>query len=368
MKRVLCVVSSLNAGGAETFLMKVFRTIDRTKYMFDFVVSADGIYEEEVLALGGKIYKVSLRTKNPFKVFDEIRTIVKTNQYKYFFKLADTPLAGFIDVLAAKLGGAKWISVRSCNADTNSSALKETINKFLRPAFNALTNCKIAPSDLAAIYTFGLKQVINGDVNFVNNGVDLNFFKYDEANRKEIRDEFHIPEDAILVGHVGRFTNQKNHEFLLKIFEEIHTKNKKTYLLLVGTGELQEQIQDIVNHSNYKDFVNFAGIRRDVPKIYSAFDIFVLPSFFEGMPNVVIEGQATGLPCLIADTITKEANITGLVHYLSLDATEKEWAKTALNLCISNRTDTKEKFVAAKYDIESVEKTLITLLFQENEL
>ena len=123
MKRVLCVVSSLNAGGAETFLMKVFRTIDRSKYMFDFIVSADGIYEEEVLELGGKIFKVSLRTKNPLKVFNEIRTIVKENQYHYFFKLADTPLAGLIDILAAKLGGAKWISVRSCNASTNSSKI-----------------------------------------------------------------------------------------------------------------------------------------------------------------------------------------------------------------------------------------------------
>lgn len=365
MKRVLCVVSSMNAGGAETFLMKVFRTLDRTQYMFDFIVSADGIYDEEVIQLGGKIYKVSLRTKNPFKVYKEIKHIVKKNQYKYFFKLADTPLAGIIDLFAARLGGAKWIAVRSCNASTNSSFLKEAINSLLRPVFNAMINCKIAPSDLAACYTFGKRQVAKGNVHFVNNGVDLNIFQYDEKNRQEIRKEFSIPDDAILIGHVGRFTKQKNHEFLLKIFEEIHKINKKTYLLLVGTGELQEQILNIVNESSYNDFVIFAGLRRDVPKILSAFDLFLLPSFFEGMPNVVIEGQATGLPCLISDTITKEANITGLVHYLSLHLNSSDWATSALDLCDLDRKDTRELFVESGYDIESVSKKLTTLLFQD---
>lgn len=365
MKRVLCVVSSLNAGGAETFLMKVLRTIDKTNYMFDFVVSADGIYDEEVLGLGGKIYKVSLRTKNPFKVFHEIKTIVKTNNYKYFFKLADTPLAGLIDIVAAKLGGAKWITVRSCNAATNSSKFKELLNSLLRPFFNMLIDCKIAPSDLAAAYTFGKKQIDKGNVHFVNNGVDLNVFKFNESNRNEIRSEFSIPNDALLIGHVGRFTKQKNHEFLIRVFEEIHKLNENTYLLLVGIGELKEQILNIVNESNVKDFIIFAGLRRDVPKILSAFDLFLLPSYFEGMPNVVIEAQATGLPCLISDTITKEANITGLVQYLSLKAPYDDWANNALALCSTKRVDTKERFIKEKYDIESVKDTLITLLFQD---
>lgn len=365
MKTVLCVVSSLNAGGAETFLMKVLRTIDRTQYMFDFIVSADGIYDAEVLQLGSKIYKVSLRSKNPLKVFFEIKSIVKSNQYNYFLKLTDTPLTGIIDILAAKLGGAKRIMVRSCNASTNSSKLKEFLNFLMRPIFNELVDCKIAPSDLAASYTFGKKQVRNQKVHFVNNGVDLNIFKYNEANRQEIRREFSIPVNALLIGHVGRFTEQKNHEFLLKIFKEIHKLNENSYLLLVGTGELQEQILSIVNNSDFKEFVKFAGLRRDVPKILSAFDILLLPSFYEGMPNVIIEGQATGLPCIISDTITREANITGLVQYLSLKTNVFEWANVALDFSECNRADTKDKFVAAKYDIQSVSESLIKLLFQD---
>lgn len=364
MKRVLCVVASLNTGGAETFLMKILRTMDKSKYMFDFIVCADGVYDEEVLELGGKIYKIPLRTNGPWKAFQEVKNIVKDNNYKYFLKLTDTPL-GILDVMAAKAGGAKWISVRSCNAVVNSPFHRELLYSFIRPFFNALVNCKIAPSDLAAEYTFGKRQVKKGNVHFINNGVDLSIFRYDETFRNEIRDEFHIPKDALLVGHIGRFNRQKNHEYLLKIFEEIHNLQPNSYLILVGVGELQENIKSIVSESSYKDYVIFAGLRRDVPKILSAMDVFILPSFFEGMPNVVIEGQATGLPCFVSDTVTREADITGLVQYLSIEADPKDWVNAVLNTDIKVRKNTKEDFVKAAYDIQTVVDNLTRLLFQE---
>jgi len=365
MKRILCVVSSLNAGGAETFLMKIFRTIDRTKYMFDFIVSADGVYDEEVIQLGGKIHKVSLRTKAPLKVLTEIKNIVKTNNYKYFFKLTDTPLGGILDIIAAKLGGAEWISVRSCNAITNAPKYKELINSILRPFFNCLINCKIAPSDLAATYTFGKRQVRKGNIHFIHNGVDLNVFRYDENAREEIRKQLQIPHDALVIGHVGRFNHQKNHEYLLKVFDEIHKLDKNTYFLLVGVGELQEKIKNLASSLSLKDSICFTGLRKDVPKILSAIDAFVLPSFYEGMPNVVIEGQATGLPCFVSDTVTREANITGLVQYLSIQAHPHEWADAILKVNRFTRKDTTEAFISAGYDIKDVTKTLIQLIFRE---
>lgn len=364
MKRVLCVVASLNTGGAETFLMKIFRTMDKSKYMFDFIVCADGVYDDEVLSLGGKIYKIPLRTNGPLKAFQEVKNIVKDNHYKYFLKLTDTPL-GILDVMAAKAGGAKWISVRSCNAVVNSPFHRELLYSFIRPFFNALVDCKIAPSDLAAEYTFGKRQVKRGNVHFINNGVDLNVFRYNEDFKNQMRDEFQIPKEALLVGHVGRFNRQKNHEYLLKVFGEIHKQNPNSYLLLVGVGELQEKIKNIVSESAFKDYVIFAGLRRDVPKILSAIDVFLLPSFFEGMPNVVIEGQATGLPCFVSDTVTKEADITGLVQYLSIEASPKEWANTVMNTAIKVRKDTKEAFAKAGYDIQTVTSKLTRLLFQE---
>ena len=365
MKRVLCVVSSLNAGGAETFLMKVFRELDKTNYIFDFIVSADGIYDEEVTGLGGKIYKVSLRTQKPIKVFSEIKKIVKENNYKYFLKLTDTPLGGILDILAAKAGGAKHISVRSCNAVSTFPLYKEFIFSIIRPFFNTLVDCKIAPSDKAGIYTFGTKQVKKNRVNFVNNGLDLNVFFYNDIYRKEIRNEFNILDNSILVGHVGRFTAQKNHEYLLKVFDELYKLNENTYLLLVGIGELETTIKNLASTLKCKNNIIFAGLRRDVPKLLSAMDVFVLPSFYEGMPNVVIEAQASGLPCIISDTITKEANITGLVQYLSIENNPVEWAKAVLAKSNSLRKDTKEDFVKNGYDIISVANKLTQLLFQE---
>lgn len=362
MKKVLCVVASLNAGGAETFLMKVLRCIDKSEYMMDFIVSAPGIYDEEVASLGGKIYRVPLRTEHPIKTFNQIRTIVKNNKYKNFLKLCDTPI-GVFDLLAAKMGGATHISVRSCNASSNTSKKKEIMYSILRPMFNALSDCKIAPSDLAAEYTFGEKCFQNGSVKKLNNGIDLNCFRFSEKSRTDIRHELYIPDDAFVVGHIGRFSEQKNHLFLLDIFACIAKKRPDAYLILVGDGERKEQIREKVKKIDLENRVIFTGVRGDVPALLSAFDVFLFPSLYEGMPNTVIEAQATGLPCVISDTITKEADITGLVQYIPLTASPEEWAKKAIDCVSQERMDTKEDFLREKYDIASVVEEFVRLCF-----
>lgn len=362
MKRVLCVVSKLNTGGAETFLMKILRTIDRQEYVLDFIVSADGIYDEEVLALGGKVYKVPLRTEHPIQVYKEIERIVKENEYRYFMKLCDTPI-GILDVLAARAGGAKRITVRSCNAATNSSWIKERIYGLIRPFFNALIDCKIAPSTMAAEYTFGKKAVKKGKVALLNNGVDLSVYRFEPAGRKQIRDEFNIDDDTVLLGHIGRFSRQKNHAFLIEVFAQYHTRNKHAKLMLVGEGELKNQIQELIKKYQLKDAVIFTGVRKDIPQILSAMDVFVFPSFYEGMPNTVIEAQATGLPVVLSDTITKEADITGLLEYRSLAESADVWAKAVISKMQTERTDHTKDFIDNRYDMQSVVEQFITLVF-----
>ena len=168
-----------------------------------------------------------------------------------------------------------------------------------------------------------------------------------------------------MVGHIGRFMTQKNHAFLLDIFNQIYTQNNNAVLLLVGTGELQAQIKEKIKALGLEKNVIFTGVRSDVPQLLSAMDVFVFPSFYEGMPNTVIEAQATGLPCVIADTITSEADITGLVKYLSLSDSADKWAETAFELAKSERKDTKEEFIKNKYDIESVAQEFVRLVFDE---
>lgn len=366
MKRLLCIVSSLNTGGAETFLMKVFRTLDKEKYKMDFVVCKDGRYDAEVLSLGGRVYTIPLRTKHPFKSYRALKKIAREGGYEYVLKLSDTPI-GLTDVMAVKAGGATHVAVRSCNASTGASRLREMLNSALRPRFNKLTDVKIAPSALAARYTFGDKAVDRGEVNLLNNGVDLSVFRFDAGERERIRRELGIDEGVSVVGHVGRFNKQKNHEFLLEVFAEYKKLEPSAILLLVGDGELRLSIEQRARDLGISDSIRLLGVRSDVPALLSAFDVMLFPSFFEGMPNTVIEGQATGLPCVLSDSITPDADITGLLTYLPLSLSAEEWAQALMEASKLQRRDTSPDFISHGYDIQSVCANFLRLCFAEGE-
>ena len=356
MKRLLCILSSLDAGGAETFLMKVYRSLPPEKYQLDFIVSQNnGCYTSEVLDRGGKIYEIPMRTKNFIGAFRGIRSIVKENRYDSVLKLGENSLA-VMDLIAARLGGARVLALRSCNAPTNMSIKSRCIHRLFRPLLNVVSTVKLAPSQLAAEYMFGKKTKYV----MLNNGVDKSVFKYDKIGRENIRNEFNL-KDKLVVGHIGRFHDQKNHEFLLEIFGEISRKKGDAVLLLVGVGNKEAKIRQMVMEMNLLDKVIFAGQRFDIPQLLSAMDVFVFPSFHEGMPNTVIEAQATGLPCLIADTITREADITGLVKYFPLSHSSSTWAEKALKMSNLPRKDTAQDFITHGYDIRHVSNQLIEL-------
>lgn len=353
--------------------MKIYRKLDKERYQMDFVVCAPGFYDQEVQNQGGKVYPIPLRTEHPFRSFSAIRRIVRENRYEYVLKLCDTPIA-LTDLLAAKFGGARRISVRSCNASTGSGRGKEALFSLLRPLFNRLADCKIAPSELAARYTFGNACVNKGKVKLLHNGLDLSTFHYDEEGRKKLREEFGIGEKTLVLGHVGRFSRQKNHSFLLDIFQEVHNRVPDSMLMLVGQGELKEEIEDKLARLGLADRVLFTGVRADIPQLLSAMDLFVFPSFYEGMPNTVIEAQAAGLPCVISDTITREVNISGKIDYLPLTENASVWAD-----CVCAKADqdvlsredprsieeTRSFFYENGYNIEGVVKEFCRLIFGE---
>ena len=262
MRRILCLISRLDTGGAETFLMKIYRALPKD-IKLDFVVSTNtGYYENEVGNLGGKIYRVPLRTKKPIAVYRAIKKIVKQNKYKYVLKLCDTPI-GVFDLWAAKAGGADILCVRSCNAQSEEDWVRAFLYSILRPIFNKLSTKKIAPSLLAAKYTFGDKIVNAGKVNLLNNGIDTYVYRFNENDRKRIRKEFSI-EEKYVIGHIGRFSTQKNHQFLIEIFSEIIKKRSDTVLMLIGNGEKKDAIKELVNQYNLSDKVIFCGIRSDI--------------------------------------------------------------------------------------------------------
>lgn len=363
MKRLLCIVSAMNAGGAETFLMKIYRNLDRTKYQMDFCVnSSTNLYEKEIMDLGGRIYVVPPKSKSLIGWYKGTKKIVQENQYHYALRVCEHSLAA-LDLIVAKQGGADHLIMRSSNASSGSKA-SVILHKMFKFLAISIPTVKIAPSTEAAEYTFGKGCVSRGDALILHNALDTDVFHFDSEGRKRIREELNL-EDKYVVGHVGRFNKQKNHEFLIDIFSELLKKKPESRLVLVGAGELEEQIRQKVSSLNLEPFVFFTGVRKDVPQLMSAFDVFLFPSLYEGMPNTVIEAQATGLSCVVSDTITREANITGLVNYVSLDNVE-DWIYGIENTKITtDRLNIKRIVYEQKYDIVSQVEVFTKYVFAD---
>ena len=364
MKRLLCIVGGMNRGGAETFLMKIYRQLDKSKFQMDFAVAEKGVYDSEILSYGGKIYNITPKSKNILKNFNDIKNIVKANQYMYVLRTSQHSLSA-LELLAAKMGGAKKCIYRSSNSNSGST---NCINQLMHKIFifmpQHFSNVKIAPSTEAAIFMFGKNYVTKGKVTIIHNGLDLNLYEYSESARKRIRKEFAIGDTTVVIGHIGRFNYQKNHNFLIDVFKNYHKSNSNSILLLVGIGELENEIKEKIQKEHLENLVIFAGLRNDIRDLLSAMDVFVFPSFYEGMPNTVIEAQACGLPCVIADTITKEANVTNLVTYCSLNDSMESW-KDSIEKNVNVRKNTKDIMIKEKYDINSVANEFVNIVFGE---
>ena len=366
MKRVLCILANMNAGGAETFLMKIYRQLDRTKYQMDFCINVPNkcFYEDEIISLGGKIYRIPSKSES-FQLYKKkLFEVVNSNGYKYVLRIASNG-ASFIDLKIAKRAGASVCAVRSSNSSDGKGLTVKIAHRLGRFLYGKYVDVKIAPSDLAAIYTFGERAYKDGDVKILHNALDLDVYKFGLEERKRVRAEFGIKEFEILCGHVGRFSPQKNHDFLIDIFSELCKEHSNYKLLLVGNGELEERIRKKCADKGLQDKVIFAGVRSDIPAVLSAMDVFVFPSLYEGMPNTVIEAQATGLPCVISDTITKEAKITDLVRYTSLNNPVGSWASELLHQEFEKRNREQYNSVARKqgYDIKQCVSQFVETIF-----
>ena len=364
MKRGLCIVSIMNPGGAETFLMKIYRMIDRSKYQMDFCECTDkeGFYDDEIRSLGGKIYNIPMKSEQPLKSFIELKKTVRENHYDYVWRMSNNALS-VIDLIAAKLGGAKTLVFRSTNTNVSGGKKNYFLHKLFLPLAKCVPNIKIAPSTEAAEFMFGKNCIEKRKASLLHNALEYKNYSYSVSERERLRHELGI-DGKFAIGHVGRFNIQKNHDFIIDIFEKIAEKNSRAVLVLVGDGELREKAEEKVRLLGLKERVIFTGVRSDSDKLLSAFDVLLFPSLFEGMPNVVIEAQAACLHCVISDTITKEADITGLVDYLSLSLPSEVWADAVLKYSGGyERHDLEQIFLNREYDIESITKRFVNLIF-----
>jgi glycosyltransferase involved in cell wall biosynthesis len=358
----------MDAGGAETFLMKLYRAMDRTAYQMDFCVSikTKGFYDDEIESMGGRIFRITPKTEDIGRFRRELENVVREGGYKYVLRITSNGL-GFLDLMIAKKAGAEICSARSSNSSDGSGVKAKAAHILGRLLYSKYVDVKIAPSDLAGEYSFGKKAVERGEVIFLNNGIDLERFSYSEEGRRAVRKELGLSESDLVIGHIGRFNVQKNHGYLLRIFAKLIEEKPEAKLLLVGGGELEQEIRERVSELKIADSVIFAGIRKDVPELLSAMDVFVLPSLYEGMPNTVIEAQAVGVPCVISDTITREANVTGNVEYLSIELAPESWAQALCRERKAPRGAAAGIMRERGYSIYDARDRFIRAVFGENE-
>lgn len=356
--RVAQIMGKWVGGGVESVVMNYYRYIDRTKIQFDFICDDDSttIPYEEIEKLGGKVILIPPYQKI-LKYHNKLKKILKEGHYKIVHSHINT--LSVFSLFAAKCAGVP-IRIAHSHSTTNKKEKKKNLLKqVLRPFSKIYANKYMCCSELAGRWLFGNKEYDKGNVYLLNNAIDLDNFKYDEKIRKSKRKKLGIKNNTLVIGHIGRFVDQKNHRFLIDIFNEVHKKNNNSILLLAGQGPLMEEIKEKVNTLGLNDSVRFLGQRNDVNELYQAFDIFLLPSLYEGLPVVGIEAQAAGLLCVLSDDMTKETKVLDSTIFMSLNNTAEEWASVLLDKYSKyERKDTKEEISNNNFNIKVEGKKL----------
>ena len=304
-------------GGVESVIMNYYRHLDHSKVQFDFICDEDStrIPYDEIKKLGGRVFLVP-KYQNLPKYLKALEKLFKENQYRIVHSNINT--LSVFPLYAAKKAGVPFRISHSHSTSNPKEWKRNLIKNILRPFSKRYATDYFACSELAGRYLFGNKAFDQGKVKIIHNAIDIEKFKFDEVARKKLRKGFGIKDSTIVIGHVGRFVQQKNHTFLVDVFNEYYKKNPDSKLLLVGSGPLEDEIKKKVERLGLKDSVLFLGQRDDINKLYSVMDVFCLPSLYEGLPVVGVEAQAAGLPTIFSNRISKEVIVSSYAKIVSI--------------------------------------------------
>ncbi len=334
--RIAHVVGKCVGGGVESVVFNYYRHIDHSKIQFDFICDSDStnIPYEEIESLGGKVILIPPYQK-VFKYHKELKKIFKEKNYQIVHSHINT--LSVFPLYAAKKAGVP-VRIAHSHSTTNKKEWKRNILKqVLRPFSKVFATDYMCCSELAGRWLFGNKTYNKGDVYLLNNAIELG-----------------IKKNQLVIGHIGRFVAQKNHTFLIDIFNEIHKQNNNAILVLAGQGPLLEDIRKKVNQLKLTDYVQFLGQRSDANELYQAFDVFLLPSLYEGLPVVGVEAQAAGLLCILSNDMTKETKVLDSTIFMSLKNKPEEWADILLFTASKHvRMNTKKEITANNFNIKN---------------
>ncbi len=344
----------MDRGGVSAVMMNYYLHIDKNLVHIDFLTHGGtaGVRDNEIYENGGEVFTVTPKSKNYFQNVKQIKKVLKKNNYDIVHAHADSGNAHILR-LAKKCGIPVRIS-HSHNTDhTVNNKLRRKLADLQKKKISKYATHKFACSKEAGLWLYGK------EVPVINNAITVRNFAYSKDSRESIRNKYDIGGN-LLIGCVGRLDYQKNHKFLLSVFSEIVKKCKDVRLLLVGDGILKNELTEEVKKLGLQEYVIFAGQVSNVNEYYSAFDLFVMPSLFEGLGMVIIEAECSGLPCLLSENIPSSVKINDNVRFLSLDKPDV-WVDAILlaNIEESQRTtDNLKKVIGAGYDIETQAKKI----------
>lgn len=344
-------------GGVETYIRNYYKHIDREKIQFDFATVFDSMaFENEFLSMGANVYHLKSEKRHPFIYAKQLRHIISQNGYQ-IVHINMLSAANILPLRICHECGVPIIIAHSHNSGTPSGILRKILHITNQRWIDRYATHYFACSQLAAQWMFGKAFFEQHPVTVIRNAVETEKFSFDPVVRKQYRDALSL-NGKFVVGHVGRFMQQKNHFFLIDVFHKIHQKEPNSILLLVGEGELLQSVRNKVNALNLNQSVLFLGTRKDVNALYQAMDVFVFPSIFEGLGIVLMEAQASGLKCLVSDVVPPDTHVTSNLESISLNQSVEFWAEKVLSHKTYARKSEADVLAAAHYDIEFEAKTL----------
>ncbi len=370
--RVLHCVGSMDRGGAETWLMRVLRNVDRSNFRLDFCCLSGraGAYASEIKALGMEVHLCPL-SRNLWDFNQRFRTILTQGQYDVVHSHVHY-FSGYI-LRQAKIGGVPGRIAHSHNSsDGRSLSFSRLVyRKWMQTWIQRYANAGIAVAQETAVSLFGPTWQDDSRWSIVRCGIDLAPFMK-TTDRTQVLATLGLPLDSLVIGHIGRFNEQKNHNFLVSLASDLVRTHPAAVFLLIGDGPLRPSIEQKIRNAGIESNFYLAGVRDDVPDLLSTMDVFVMPSLYEGLPVAGLEAQAAGIPCLFSDRITQEtAIIHETVRFLPLDAPISIWTHTLLELAGAKRVDAAtraEAFDRTGFSIERSARQLCEMYLETSSI
>lgn len=358
MVRILHITGSLRRNGTETFIMNVFRSIDRTKFSFDFLLTShtEEGFEQEAKDLGARIFYYTPRAKSLVGHRKSLKEFFKHHAAEYAaIHYSGNSFSEILPITLAKKYGVP-VRIAHCHNISTSGLHNRIFHAVNRTRLNQVATHFFACSEQAKVNGFKGTPALH-KANVIVNGIDLKRFHFNPDVRQKLRDQLGLKPEELIIGNVAAFREAKNHRFMLEIMKEILSINSRSKLLLAGEGPLKTEMMALASELGIQNNVIFLGSRDDVPQLLQAMDIFLFPSKYEGLGISLIEAQAAGLPVYTSSNIPKETQVTPLIKYVPLDLSPQKWAKMILETDTSHdRTQEYEKL--KMYDINNTVSTL----------